>query len=125
MPALALNLAFDRAFQHGASIIGRDDATNETMARTWDVVCAWPVSGQYGPGTRILFVAIHPLLLCPLLTCLSSYYVLVAACVLARKKEWLRNACLAAALILPAVAAIHAIVLAAVHVDGTFWSVHH
>lgn len=95
------------------------------MANTWDVVCAWPVSGQYGPGTRILFVAIHPLLLCPLLTCLSSYYVLVAACVLARKKEWLRNACLAAALILPAVAAIHAIVLAAVHVDGTFWSVHH
>lgn len=46
------------------------------------------------------------------------YYVLVAACVLARKSEWLRNACLAAALILPAIAAIHAIVLAALHVDG-------
>lgn len=43
-----------------------------------------------------------------------SYYVLVVTCVLARRKEWLRNACLAAALLLPAVAAIHAVVLAAV-----------
>ncbi|OTB01823.1 hypothetical protein M426DRAFT_74983 [Hypoxylon sp. CI-4A] len=64
------------------------------------VVCAWPVSGQYGPGSRIL------------------YYALVAACVFARKFEWARNACLAAALIFPAVAALHGIVLAAVHVDG-------
>lgn len=46
------------------------------------------------------------------------YYVLVAACVLARKTEWLRNACLAAALIFPATAAIHAIVLASLHTDG-------
>ncbi|KAL2161870.1 hypothetical protein VTH06DRAFT_7654 [Thermothelomyces fergusii] len=45
------------------------------------------------------------------------YYVLVAACVLARKTEWLRNACLAAALIVPATAAIHAIVLASLHTD--------
>jgi len=43
----------------------------------------------------------------------------VAACVLARKSEWLRNACLAAALIFPATAAIHAIVIASLHVDGT------
>ncbi|OTA75906.1 hypothetical protein M434DRAFT_26096 [Hypoxylon sp. CO27-5] len=64
------------------------------------VVCAWPVSGQYGPGSRVL------------------YYALVAACVLARKAEWLRNACLAAALVFPAVAALHGIVLTAVHVDG-------
>lgn len=48
----------------------------------------------------------------------DSYYVLVAACVFARKSEWLRNACLAAALLFPAVAAVHAIVLAALHVDG-------
>jgi hypothetical protein len=46
------------------------------------------------------------------------YYVLVAACVLARKIEWLRDACLAAALLFPVVAALHSIVLAAVHVDG-------
>ncbi|KAK4228708.1 hypothetical protein QBC38DRAFT_148830 [Podospora fimiseda] len=64
------------------------------------VICSFPVSGQYGPGSRVL------------------YYVLVAACLLARKKEWLRNACLAAALIFPAVAAIHGIVLAAIHVEG-------
>ncbi|KAL5344033.1 hypothetical protein BJX70DRAFT_393452 [Aspergillus crustosus] len=65
-----------------------------------EVVCAWPVSGQYGPGTRVL------------------YYVLVAACVFARKEEWLRNACLAGALLFPAIAALHGIVLASVHVDG-------
>lgn len=42
----------------------------------------------------------------------------MAACVFARKAEWLRNACLAAALLFPAVAAIHGIVLTALHVDG-------
>lgn len=48
----------------------------------------------------------------------NRYYVLVAACVFARKEEWLRNACLAAALLFPAVAAIHGIVLAALHRNG-------
>ena len=64
-----------------------------------EVVCAWPVSGQYGPGSRVL------------------YYCLVAACIFARKVEWLRNACLAAALLVPMVAAIHAIVLASEHIS--------
>ncbi|KAL2116062.1 hypothetical protein VTJ04DRAFT_10317 [Mycothermus thermophilus] len=64
------------------------------------VICAFPVSGQYGPGSRVL------------------YYVLVAACIIARKAEYVRNACLAAALLNPAIAALHAIVLAAVHSDG-------
>ncbi|KAF2443696.1 hypothetical protein P171DRAFT_415370 [Karstenula rhodostoma CBS 690.94] len=64
------------------------------------VVCAWPVSGQYGPGSRVL------------------YYVLVAACVLARNIVWLRKACLAAALLLPAVGSLHALVLASLHVNG-------
>ncbi|CZR58895.1 uncharacterized protein PAC_08787 [Phialocephala subalpina] len=63
------------------------------------VVCAWPVSGQYGPGSRVL------------------YYALIAACIFARKAAWLRSACLAAALLFPAVAALHGIVLAAIHVD--------
>lgn len=48
----------------------------------------------------------------------DRYYVLVAACVLGRGSAWLRSACLAAALLVPAVAALHGIVLAAVHVDG-------
>ncbi|KAK0294950.1 hypothetical protein LTS00_006416 [Friedmanniomyces endolithicus] len=64
------------------------------------VVCAWPVSGQYGPGSRVL------------------YYVLVAACIFARKEQWLKGACLAATLLFPAVAAIHGIVLAAMHIPG-------
>ncbi|KAK4034176.1 hypothetical protein C8A01DRAFT_49373 [Parachaetomium inaequale] len=72
---------------------------NTTTLELQQVICSWPLSGQYGVGSRLL------------------YYVLVAACVLARKSEWLRNACLAAALIFPAIAAIHAIVLAALHVD--------
>ncbi|TLD29116.1 hypothetical protein PspLS_04238, partial [Pyricularia sp. CBS 133598] len=46
------------------------------------------------------------------------YYTLVAACVLARKAAWLRDACLAAALVFPAVAALHGIVLACLHQDG-------
>jgi len=53
------------------------------------------------------------------LTIRLRYYLLVAACVLARKAEWLRNACLAAALILPAVAAIHGVVLATLHFPGS------
>lgn len=48
----------------------------------------------------------------------ARFYVLVTACILARKYEWLRDACLAAVLLLPAVAALHGIVLAAVHDDG-------
>lgn len=46
------------------------------------------------------------------------YYTLIVACVLWKKSELLKKACLAAALIFPAVAAIHGIVLAALHRDG-------
>ncbi|KAL1795293.1 hypothetical protein ACET3X_007109 [Alternaria dauci] len=64
------------------------------------VVCAWPISSNYGAGSRIL------------------YYVLVAACVTFRKAEWLRNTCLAAVLILPAISALQALVLASAHTNG-------
>lgn len=37
---------------------------------------------------------------------------------LARRADWLRNACLAAALLLPLIAALHGIVLATVHIDN-------
>ncbi|ATZ50830.1 hypothetical protein BCIN_06g03090 [Botrytis cinerea B05.10] len=81
------------------TIVNNNTVTNAT-SDVLQVVCAWPVSGQYGPGSRVL------------------YYVLVAACVFLRKQQWLKEACLAAALLFPAVAALHGIVLAAVHVDG-------
>lgn len=42
----------------------------------------------------------------------------MVACVVAQKVEWLKKACIAAALLLPAVAAIHGIVLAALHNNG-------
>jgi hypothetical protein len=44
--------------------------------------------------------------------------VLIAACLFARREIWIKNACLAAALLLPAVAAVHGIVLAALHRDS-------
>ncbi|KAK8033995.1 hypothetical protein PG993_008990 [Apiospora rasikravindrae] len=85
------------------SPVSHEALNNSTPPNTlppWQVICAWPVSGQYGPGSRYL------------------YYALVAACILARKSEWLRNACLAAGLLFPAIAAFHGIVLAAMHIDG-------
>lgn len=48
------------------------------------------------------------------------YYVLVATCVFLRKHEWLRNACLAAALVVPSISALHGIVLTSYHVNGQF-----
>ncbi|KAF1831297.1 hypothetical protein BDW02DRAFT_582165 [Decorospora gaudefroyi] len=74
--------------------------SNSSANATLQVVCAFPVSSNYGPGSRIL------------------YYVLVAACVTFRKAEWLRNTCLAAVLILPAISALHGIMLASVHTNG-------
>ncbi|KAI0172675.1 hypothetical protein GGR52DRAFT_417172 [Hypoxylon sp. FL1284] len=98
MPALTSALLLDNiAGQNESSLAATALASNTTADNVMQVVCAWPVSGQYGPGSRIL------------------YYALVAACVVARKVEWLRNASLAAALIFPAVAALHSIVLAIIH----------
>ncbi|OQE28041.1 hypothetical protein PENFLA_c005G04948 [Penicillium flavigenum] len=100
MPAIPLvNPFLENALVHRATA-SPPNVTTAASALSREVVCAWPVSGQYGPGTRVL------------------YYVLIAACVVARKVEWIRNACLAAVLLFPAIAALHGIVLAAVHVDG-------
>ncbi|KAL1959057.1 hypothetical protein VTO42DRAFT_3298 [Malbranchea cinnamomea] len=99
MPALPVTSLLDSVaspFAPAANAV----ATGDKNSTALHVVCAWPVSGQYGPGTRVL------------------YYILIAACVFARKAEWLRNAYLAGALLFPAVAAVHGIVLAAVHVDA-------
>lgn len=136
MPALSappfLNSLVDRAaFANATS--SPFTANGTAVSHPLQVVCAWPVSGQYGPGSRLLYVGhVNPFRnpdnstadknaweadrsfqLPPL-----RYYVLVAACVLARKISWLRNPCLAATLLFPAVAALHGIVLAALHVDG-------
>jgi hypothetical protein len=100
MPALSPDL-----LQNIYALASRSDFDNSSASAgnggdTLQVICAWPVSGQYGIGSRAL------------------YYVLVATCVLAKSSETLRNASLAAALLFPAVAAIHAIVLVCLHVDG-------
>lgn len=44
--------------------------------------------------------------------------MLISACVFGKKSDWLKNACLAAALLFPAVAALHGIALAALHRDN-------
>lgn len=67
--------------------------TDPTSNDAASVVCSWPLSGQYGPGVRFL------------------YYVLVAVCILGSHVEWMRGACLAAALLVPSVAAIHALIM--------------
>jgi hypothetical protein len=55
-----------------------------------------------------------------LITDQFRYYVLVVLCVFGKKADWIKNACLAAVLLFPAVAALHGITLAALHVDGEF-----
>ncbi|KAG2021441.1 hypothetical protein GB937_004778 [Aspergillus fischeri] len=75
------------AISHLSTELNRTIDTPNAASDTLQVICAWPVSGQYGPGTRIL-------------------------------AEWLRNACLAAALLFPAVAALHSIVLASLHIEA-------
>ncbi|KAF1355946.1 hypothetical protein EJ07DRAFT_130163 [Lizonia empirigonia] len=97
MPATpALYGVFSR---DNASTASQSSAVNGT-GLTLDVVCAWPLSSQYGAGSRFL------------------YYVLVATCVFLRKHEWLRNACLAAALVVPSISSLHGLVLSAYHVNG-------
>ncbi|KZV75586.1 hypothetical protein PENSPDRAFT_73133 [Peniophora sp. CONT] len=58
------------------------------------VLCAWPLSGQYGVGSRYL------------------YYALVLVSIFFLKTDWMRGAATAAALIYAAVAALHSIILA-------------
>ncbi|KAL6863503.1 hypothetical protein J3F83DRAFT_191031 [Trichoderma novae-zelandiae] len=103
MPALSWAASLSDAVVSGGSNLSASLASAGNATTTADgslrVICAWPVSGQYGPGSRVL------------------YYVLIAACLFARREIWIKNACLAAALLLPAVAAVHSIVLAALHRD--------
>ncbi|KAF4220642.1 hypothetical protein CNMCM6805_007311 [Aspergillus fumigatiaffinis] len=75
------------AISHSSTELNRTLDTPDAASDILQVICAWPVSGQYGPGTRIL-------------------------------AEWLRNACLAAALLFPAVGALHSIVLASLHIGA-------
>ncbi|CAG8233728.1 unnamed protein product [Penicillium olsonii] len=101
MPAIPpLETLLENTLVHREILASPQNSTVVASAKALEVICAWPVSGQYGPGTRAL------------------YYILIAACVVARKVEWIRNACLAAVLLFPAVAALHAIALAVLHVEG-------
>lgn len=104
------------------TLVTRNATDPNSTINALQVVCAWPVSGQYGPGSRVLYVLSSKHFKRPCLTICSfassRYYALVAACVIARKADWLRNACLAGALLFPAVAALHGVVLAAMHVNG-------
>jgi hypothetical protein len=132
----------------GATLLSRNAIATAVNATTegdqaLQVVCAFPVSGQYGPGSRVLYCELpSPPPFQPFnrsrdlrklgagatrklrtdsspIFCTSD--ILIAACVVGKDLEWLRNACLAAALLFPAVAALHGIVLAALHLDSRLW----
>ncbi|KFY14216.1 hypothetical protein V492_02781 [Pseudogymnoascus sp. VKM F-4246] len=75
-------------------------AANTATDNALQVVCAWPVSGQYGIASRML------------------YYTLIMTCVFYRKVMWLNKACMAAVWLFPAVTALHAIIIASVRVNG-------
>lgn len=114
-----------------SSLVHRDVLTlplNSTIAsrQALEVICAWPVSGQYGPGTRALYIVsqFNRKSRKERTNRYARYYILLAACVVARKVDWIRNACLAAVLLFPAVAALHAVVLALLHVEGVFTRVN-
>lgn len=48
----------------------------------------------------------------------GRYYALIMTCIFYRKVMWLNNACMAAVWLFPAVTALHAIIIASVHVNG-------
>lgn len=121
------------AISHLSTRFNRTLDVTDAASNTLQVICAWPVSGQYGPGTRFLYVGVlilflwtqcrifceqHLLISLFAVLCYYRYYVLITTCVFGRRAEWLRNACLAAALLFPAVAALHGIVLASLHIEG-------
>ncbi|KFY97091.1 hypothetical protein V498_02273 [Pseudogymnoascus sp. VKM F-4517 (FW-2822)] len=81
-------------------VIQNATAANVDTTNALQVVCAWPVSGQYGIASRTL------------------YYALIMTCIFYRKVMWLNNACMAAVWLFPAVTALHAIIIASVHVNG-------
>ncbi|KAF8314496.1 hypothetical protein DL93DRAFT_2058076, partial [Clavulina sp. PMI_390] len=78
----------------GANSLAAINDTSIGSGSAVSVICAFPLSGQYGPGARAL------------------YYVLVVICIAFNHVEWARGASLAAALLFPAVAALHALVIA-------------
>ncbi|KAI1339278.1 hypothetical protein F5Y15DRAFT_83945 [Xylariaceae sp. FL0016] len=99
MPSLdSQSLEVSRVLAELSKTNGLSAITNETL-EAWQVVCAYPISGQYGIGSRVF------------------YYTLIAACILVRKARWLRNVAVAAAVLIPTVAALHGVVLAILHQD--------
>ncbi|KAJ4855998.1 hypothetical protein T069G_09366 [Trichoderma breve] len=101
-PSWGISLSDAAVSQNGglqASVASSNTTTN-SVDGSLQVICAWPVSGSYGAGSRVLF------------------YVLVATAVFARKLDWIKSAALSTALPLSASAAVHGIVLAALHRDN-------
>ncbi|QYT05499.1 hypothetical protein H0G86_012392 [Trichoderma simmonsii] len=101
-PSWGISLSDAVVSQNGglsASVASANTATNSVDGSP-KVICAWPVSGSYGAGSRVLF------------------YSLVATAVFARKLDWIKSAALSTALPLSASAAVHGIVLAALHRDN-------
>jgi hypothetical protein len=71
-------------------------ATNTTSSASTalNVICAFPVSGQYGAGSRIVSFSNSLVRSYEAYVYAQLYYVVVITCIFARKAEWLRGACL-------------------------------
>jgi hypothetical protein len=119
MPLLKVS---SHATSHSAGDIASFAAVDNATSQSLRVVCAWPVSSQYGAGSRFLY-AVPTEAPSPIKYSHAPrrYYVIVAACVLLRKNQQLREASLAAALVVPAISSLHALVLSCYHVNGQFY----
>lgn len=59
MPAIPFIASFlEHALVHRAPA-SPPNVTAAGISSHLEVVCAWPVSGQYGPGTRVLWVSLQ------------------------------------------------------------------
>ena len=58
MPAIPPTASFlENAIVHRDTLVSSPNVTAVAAHKALEVVCAWPVSGQYGPGTRALYVS--------------------------------------------------------------------
>ena len=56
MPVLPATPLLERLANHTGTNPPFAPGTTNATENALKVVCAWPVSGQYGPGSRVLYV---------------------------------------------------------------------
>ena len=60
MPAIPpLETLLENTLVHREILASPQNSTVVASAKALEVICAWPVSGQYGPGTRALYGSVQ------------------------------------------------------------------